>query len=257
VHNQIVRNFRLGDFIRVEAFFGRVSEQGVFHTEIQTEESDLTTLPNLYLITHPVTVVRGTGTVISATVSLGYDIPHTRIERVLGEAAEAAGLRNPYVQITDLGDFSVTYRVAGLLEESKSLLAKRSLLRAQMLDKLHANGIEIVSPTFMNQRQVAPERHFIPRLAPFAEPTAGVVATGPQDHVVFRKAEYAALLEDLHTRLTDSSAETKKLQEELAAAAGETDQKRLTQMIERNQLYQRFLESRIQAADEAVQEDDP
>lgn len=46
-----VRSFRAGDFIRVEEHFGRVSERGLFHVEIQTEDRDLTTLPNLYLVT--------------------------------------------------------------------------------------------------------------------------------------------------------------------------------------------------------------
>ncbi|MEO6201683.1 MAG: mechanosensitive ion channel domain-containing protein [Nitrospirales bacterium] len=40
-----MQSFRLGDFLRVENQFGRVTERGLFHTEIQTEERDLTTLP--------------------------------------------------------------------------------------------------------------------------------------------------------------------------------------------------------------------
>ena len=55
-----VKSFRPGDFIRVGEQFGRVTERGLFHTEIQTEDRDLTTLPNLYLISQPFTVVRST-----------------------------------------------------------------------------------------------------------------------------------------------------------------------------------------------------
>ena len=43
-----VRNFRSGDFIQVQDHFGRVSERGLFHTEIQTLDRDLITLPNLF-----------------------------------------------------------------------------------------------------------------------------------------------------------------------------------------------------------------
>ncbi|MHC4218616.1 MAG: mechanosensitive ion channel domain-containing protein, partial [Planctomycetota bacterium] len=81
-----VKCFRPGDFIRVEGRFGRVSERGLFHTEIQTEDRDLTTLPNIFLITHPVTVVRSSGTIVTATVSLGYDEPRTRVEPSLTRA---------------------------------------------------------------------------------------------------------------------------------------------------------------------------
>lgn len=54
---RLTRSFRIGDYIRVGEQFGRVSERGFFHTEIQTVDRDLTTFPNLYLITNPVTVV--------------------------------------------------------------------------------------------------------------------------------------------------------------------------------------------------------
>ena len=48
-----VRNFRAGDFIRVNDQFGRVTDRGLFHVEIQTADSDLITLPNLYLAAEP------------------------------------------------------------------------------------------------------------------------------------------------------------------------------------------------------------
>lgn len=90
--------------------FGRVSKRGLFHTEIQTEDRDLITLPNLYLVSHPVTTVRNSGTIISSTVSLGYDVPRGRIEASLLRAAQNAGLQDPFVRIFELGDFSVSYR---------------------------------------------------------------------------------------------------------------------------------------------------
>ena len=36
-----VQSFRSGDFIKVGDYFGRVSERGLFHIEIQTEDRDL------------------------------------------------------------------------------------------------------------------------------------------------------------------------------------------------------------------------
>ena len=43
---QVVKSFKPGDFVRVGEYFGRVTERGLFHVEIQTEDRDLTTLPN-------------------------------------------------------------------------------------------------------------------------------------------------------------------------------------------------------------------
>jgi small-conductance mechanosensitive channel len=157
-----VRSFRPGDFIRVGNYFGRVSEQGLFHVEIQTEDRDLTTMPNLYLVTNPVKVIRSSGTIISAEVSLGYDIPLKKIENALIEAALAAQLEEPFVLVTALGDFAVTYRVSGLLPKVKHVLSTRSALHVQMLDKLHEGGVEIVSPTFMNTRAITDKKRFVP-----------------------------------------------------------------------------------------------
>ena len=64
------------------------------------------------------------------------------------QAADKIGLSEPFVQILALGDFSVTYRAAGLLTETKQLIAFQSRLRVAILDALHASGVEIVSPEF-------------------------------------------------------------------------------------------------------------
>ena len=65
-----VHSFRPGDFVNIGKQFGRVTERGLFHTEIQTEDRDLVTIPNLYLITNPVKVVRSSGTIVWAKVTL-------------------------------------------------------------------------------------------------------------------------------------------------------------------------------------------
>jgi len=74
-----VGGFHPGDFIRVGEQFGRVTEKGLLHTEIQSEDRDLVTLPNLFIMTQPVRVVRSSGTLISADVSLGYDVHRHRV----------------------------------------------------------------------------------------------------------------------------------------------------------------------------------
>lgn len=160
---RIIDSYRPGDFIRVGDHFGRVSERGLFHTEIQTEDRDLMTLPNMQVITTPVTVVHATGTIVSATLSLGYEVHHRQVEAELVKAATACGLTDPFVQLRELGDFSVVYRIGGRLDDVGSLLTARSNLRCEVLDALHAAGIEIVSPNFMNQRVQSPEQQMIPR----------------------------------------------------------------------------------------------
>lgn len=209
------RNFRSGDFVQVGDHVGRVTERGLFHTEIQTPNRDLTTLPNLFLATSAVTVMRASGTIVDATVSLGYDVPHRQIEGLLVKAAEACELKDAFVQITDLGDYSVTYRVAGLLEDTKRLLTFRSRLRRAVLDSLHGDGIEIVSPAFMNVRDYAGEQRFMAR--PERHDVSPEGADADVD-VVFDKAEEAESLENMQARLAEMQQKAVDLQEKLKAA---------------------------------------
>jgi small-conductance mechanosensitive channel len=211
-----VRSFRSGDFVHVENHFGRVTERGLFHTEIQTADRDLITLPNLFLANKPVKVVRSSGTVISASVSLGYDVPQARIKELLLGAAEEVGLQEPFVQVLELGDYSVTYRTAGLLEETKRLITYRSRLRSAMLDALHGGGVEIVSPGFMNIRDFDPDRHFIP--APVRAHQAETTDAAPVE-MVFDKAEVAASLAELKKHLAEADEALKEARQMVKDAA--------------------------------------
>jgi small-conductance mechanosensitive channel len=197
---RVVGGFQPGDFIRAGEHFGRVTERGLFHTEIQTEDRDLSTIPNLFLITNPVTVVDSSGTMISSGLSLGYDIPHNQVEKLLCEAAELAGLQDPFVFVHHLGDYSVEYKVYGFLTEVRQLLSAKSGLRKNMLDVLHKNRVEIVSPSFMNQRQLAAGVEFIPQ-AQRAAVKKDDNASRPED-MIFDKAEKASEIEELRKEIT-------------------------------------------------------
>lgn len=201
-----LRNFRPGDFIRVGDYFGRVSERGLFHVEIQTEDRDLTTLPNLYLVTNPVKVTRSSGTIVSAEFSLGYDIARTRVRDLLIRSAHAARLQEPFVHVTELGDFSVTYRVSGLLGDVKQLLSVRSHLHEKILDEFHRDGVEIVSPTFMTTRALTEGKVFIPAGGAPSDREDTVPKALPED-LVFDKAELAESLEKLIKRHDDLGRE--------------------------------------------------
>lgn len=222
-------SFKPGDFITVDNIFGRVTEQGLFHTEIQTIDRDLTSLPNMTLATNSVKVTRSSGTFISAEVSLGYDVNRLKIEEALLCAANKLELRDPFVHIISLGDFSIVYRIHGLLENVKSILTARSRLAAAVIDELHAANIEIVSPTFMNQRQVGTEV-FIPKK--FKVKTPEVQSDSPENSI-FDKAEEAESIENRKKRLAELDEmikeDTLKLKEEI----GEETKQKLEHKVKR------------------------
>lgn len=224
-----INSFRPGDFIHVNEFFGRVSERGLFHTEIQTENRDLTTIPNLFLATNPIRVTRSSGTFISGVVSLGYDVNRQKIEKALLTAASDAELEDAFVRITELGDFSVVYKVYGLVKEIKTVLSAQSRLNAMILDALHAANIEIVSPTFMNQRPVG-DTVFIPKKVSRNDE---VVQTAAPESKIFDKAEEAESIEKGKERLEDVDAKIKELNDGLSKATDETEKENLKNKLER------------------------
>ncbi len=191
-----VNNFRPGDFIQVGEHFGRVSERGLFHTEIQTESRDLTTLPNLFLVQQPVTVTRSSGTIVSARVSLGYDVPHDKARKKLLEASQEAELDDGFVRISELLDHAVLYQVYGLLSDTKKLLQARSRLREAILTVLHGADIEIASPSHMIQRRLDDGLHAMP---PHLVEVVDLKQDDNEEKLIFDKAEAAEKTETLRS----------------------------------------------------------
>ena len=224
-----VKGARPGDFITVAELTGRITEMGLLHTEVQTEFRDLVTVPNLYMVTQPMRVVRASGTIISAEVSLGYEVPHAEVSRILCDAATHAGLKDAFVHVRELGDFAVNYRVAGLLEDVKSLISSRSRLRESMLDALHGEDIEIISPNFMNTRTLSGKEAIIP------EPAQKIIKReAPKaDDMAFDKAEEAASVESIRKAIELNDAELEALEDgEEVGASREQLELRKTELVE-------------------------
>ena len=219
---RFTKPFKTGDFIRVDKYFGRVTEKGLFDTEIQTEQRELVAFTNSFLTSNPITVTRTSGTILSANLSIGYDHHHDKITQLLITAANNCQLEEPFVQIIELGNYSISYRVSGLLTEVKSMISSRSRLYANILDTLHQAQIEIMSPNFMNTRNIADAPPAIPNatetspehIAKHADPGTD---TTPED-IIFDKAEEAEQKERSSTELSE---DIKALNEQLKDAKDE------------------------------------
>jgi len=230
-----IGNCRPGNYITVGDYFGRISEMDLLHTEIQTEERDLTTLPNLYLVTHPVRVMRTSGTLLSVEISLGYDVSRQIVEALLIKAATEAELESPYVQIRSLGDYSVTYQVSALLKDVNHLIDKRRELRARTMDALHGEGIEIVSPSFMNTRSIQTGKTFI---ADVPDEVASVGGTRSPDSIAFDKAEKAESVSKLRATLAETEARVRAC--DALIAEPPNDQALEAAQVEKEQLASRI-----------------
>ena len=237
-----VKNFRVGDFIEAGDIFGRVSARGLLHIEIQNQERDLVTLPNMYLVSNAVTVMHNDGSIVSTEISLGYDIDHSIIEPLLCKAAEKAELENPFVYIISLGDFSIVYKIHGLAKDITKMISQRSLLNACVLDAMHEAKIEIVSPSFMNQRQVG-EQVFIPKEVVTKDQTALL----PED-MIFDKAAKAEKLDDMRQTHRNLVEEISNLKAEIKQESDTDKQQQLTirlgKLSEREERMHAYLQNK-------------
>jgi len=229
IMNNSMNRFKNGDLINIGELQGRVTRKGIFHTEIQLEDSNFITIPNLYIATNPVKLTRKTDSVISTSISLGYDVPRFKIEECLKQAAISTGLKNPYVYITELGDYSVVYKIHGFLEDSGKYFSTSSLLNGNVMDVLHKNGIEIVSPTFINQRQVD-KKEFIPKIKGVRPKEEEVVS--PED-LIFDKAIKSEEIEEKREYLKEIDNQKDHLKEKLKEIKDEKEIERMKASIKR------------------------
>ena len=240
--NNSMNRFRNGDLINIENLQGRVIKKSAFHTEIQLEDSNFITIPNLYIASNPVKLIRNTNTVISTSVSLGYDVPRNEIEDALKKAAEETGLTDPYVYITNLGDFSVVYKIHGFLKDSSKFFSTSSQLNAMVMDKLHEKNIEIVSPTFMNQRRTD-EKQFIPETGTGEKATKE--ESSPED-LVFDEAIKSEKIEKKKDYLKEIVKKQEQLKARLKETENDAEKEKIKSAIERNDATRQKLEKSIE-----------
>ncbi len=238
VQLRVVGAFRIGDYLRVGKLFGRITERGLFHVEIQTEDSDLETLPNLYLVSTPYRVVHKNGTIISANVSLGYDVPRKRIEACLKEAVRKTGLDAPFVHVVELGDFSVLYRAGGYYEDIREVLTRRSNLRCRIMDELFAADIEIASPTLMSTRAYQPEHRVMPPAVAASTDDEVDDDDLPMERVAFDKADEVETIEGVKARIAE-------VESAIAATKDVDEVDRLKARLERLHAAKKVLDDRL------------
>lgn len=251
IMNNSMKRFRQGDLIKIGEIQGRVTQKNIFHTEIQLEDSNFITIPNLYIANNPVKLTRKNNIVISTSVSLGYNVRRDEIEKTLRNAANATGLSDPYVYITRLGDFSVEYKVHGFLEDSGKFFSTNSQLNANVMDKLHEKQIEIVSPTFMNQRRVD-DKDFIPRKVKAETPSRNEIA--PED-LIFDEVIKSEKIEKKKDFLKEIENKQEQLKEKIKTLKESKDKEEIEKVkltIQRNEELKIHLEKSIE---EQIQKD--
>jgi small conductance mechanosensitive channel len=227
---RLINPFRVGDYIKIDGTFGRVTEMYFLHTQVQSMDRDLITIPNIKLVSNPLKTIRSSGTIITTTVSLGYDISRKEIEKGLLKAAEITGLENSFVHVEKLGDFSITYKVGGLLKDIESLITARSDFKKNVMDTLHDSKIEIVSPTYMNQRVFSEDYVCLPP----KEPKHDIIEIEPEiktEEIIFDKAITAQMLDRIYITAETLAPRRKEMEENIKQIVDENTRNDLKKQL--------------------------
>ena len=153
------RLFRTGEYVKVGEHEGVVLDIGLLSTKILTPNKEEITFPNSVLVgTTPINYSRhaeGNGSIISTSVTIGYDAPWRQVHAMLLLAAErTAGVLAtppPFVLQRGLLDPYVEYQLVATIDRPADRFAILSELNAAIQDAFNEQGVQIMSPNFVLQ----------------------------------------------------------------------------------------------------------
>lgn len=153
------RALRKGDFVDINGVQGVVTEVASLAIKLVNVRNVEITIPNSVIVSSPIhnySKLAGTqGTLLTTTITIGYDTPWRQVHALLEEAARRTpGVRSapaPYVFQRALGDFYVEYELFVSIDRAIERIPIQSALHAAILDAFNEHGVQIMSPHFRSQ----------------------------------------------------------------------------------------------------------
>jgi len=154
------RAFNVGDRVSVHNTVGVVVERGMFVTRLENAKKEIISIPNsMTLTSHIINYseqARGPGLIIYTSVTIGYDVPWTKVhELLIGAALKTDKIEadpEPFVLQKSLDDYSVNYQLNATTKDAVGMPRTHSDLNANILDAFNEAGLEIMSPMFVATR---------------------------------------------------------------------------------------------------------
>jgi hypothetical protein len=135
------------------------------------------------------------------------------------------------VHVEKLGDFSISYKVGGLLKDIDRIITTRSDFKKNVIDKLHNSEIEIVSPTYMNQRVFSEDYVCMP---PKEDTRRAPKEKEPEvrtEEIIFDKAIMAQMLDRIYTIADNFPARRKDMENKIKEIPDVEKRERLKEQI--------------------------
>nr|WP_255696033.1 mechanosensitive ion channel family protein [Achromobacter sp. MY14] len=177
------RVFKVGDRVKVGEVIGEVVAVRLQVTHLRTNKNEEITIPNSQILNSDVTnyssLASTKGLILHTSVGIGYQTPWRQVEAMLCTAGQrTAGVLTepgPFVLLTKLGDFAVTYELNVYIRDTQRIAKTYAELHRHILDVFNEYGVQIMTPAYEGDpdqpKVVAPERWYT------APATAGTPAT--------------------------------------------------------------------------------
>ncbi|GAB7127766.1 mechanosensitive ion channel [Silvimonas sp. JCM 19000] len=157
------RALRRGDLVAIGETTGVVTELSTLSVKLLTRRMEEITIPNAVVVGNTIynyTRQAGpAGSLVSTTVTIGYDTPWRQVHAMLIAAAvRTPGLAQepvPYVLQRALSDFYVEYQLFAHMPNPLERATVLSVLHGEIQDEFNRNGVQIMSPHFEEQPESA------------------------------------------------------------------------------------------------------
>jgi len=152
------RSFKPGDYVRIGAVEGTVSEVTLVFTKLHTIRHEEIIIPNSVVASQATynytRMVSERGVGISAAVTMGYDVPWRQVHAILMMAAEMTnGLSKeapPYIIQTAFSNTFTEYTlVVHMTAEPKLVPFVKSELYQNIQDEFNRHGVSLMLPNYI------------------------------------------------------------------------------------------------------------
>ena len=183
------RVFKVGDRVKVGDVVGEVVSVRLQVTHVRTNKNEEITIPNSQILNSDVTnyssLAASQGLILHTSVGIGYEVPWRQVEAMLHAAAARCAVvlaePGPFVLLTKLGDFAVTYELNAYTRDTQRIAKTYAELHRHILDVFNEYGVQIMTPAYEGDpdepKVVAPAQWYT---AP-AVPAVSAVSAVPDD----------------------------------------------------------------------------
>ncbi|MDG9971104.1 mechanosensitive ion channel family protein [Achromobacter mucicolens] len=166
------RVFKVGDRVKVGDVVGDVVAVRLQVTHLRTNKNEEVTIPNSQILNSDVTnysSLAGTkGLILHTTVGIGYEVPWRQVEAMMLTAAgRTAGVLSdpsPFILLTKLGDFSVSYELNVYVRDTEMIGKRYAELHRHIIDVFNEYQVQIMTPAYEGDpdqpKVVPPERWY-------------------------------------------------------------------------------------------------